>query len=100
VALVSKRNFNPTIAIFIHYKKKQVAQLKLKSPMPKKTDDELQVSTKLSVYTRDQLLVTDFWRVRKLILSSIIITWWRKKIPFREAAGTLNKKIIDSLQRI
>jgi hypothetical protein len=48
------------------------------------------------------LLVTDFWRVRKLILSSIIGHHGlvAKKIPFREAAGTLNKKIIDSLQRI
>jgi hypothetical protein len=50
-----------------------VAQLKLKRLKKKK--QMMMIASKhknYRVYTRDQLLVTGFWRVRKLILSSII----------------------------
>jgi hypothetical protein len=59
VALLYQKKIQPTsynIPLYIY--KKAVAQLKLKDQYRRKTDDA--VSTKLSVYTRDQLLVTGF----------------------------------------
>ena len=56
------------------------------------------------VYTRDQLLVTGFLDGEEI---NIIVNHWpsrsggeKKTSPFREAAGALNRKIIDSLQKI
>ena len=56
------------------------------------------------VFTRDQLLITGFLEGEEI---SIIVNHWpsrsggeRASSPFREAAGRLNRKIIDSLQRI
>lgn len=69
------------------------------------TEDVIQISTKNHrVYTRDQLLVTGFLNGEEI---HIIVNHWpsraggeKKSSPFRESAGALNKKIIDSLQRI
>ncbi|MCD0474336.1 endonuclease/exonuclease/phosphatase family protein [Flavobacterium sp. EDS] len=59
---------------------------------------------KRRVFTRDQLLVTGFLDGEEI---NIIVNHWpsrsggeQKSSPFREAAGALNRKIIDSLQRI
>jgi hypothetical protein len=59
---------------------------------------------KKRVFTRDQLLVTGFLDGEEI---NIIVNHWpsrsggeQKSSPYREAAGTLNRKIIDSLQRI
>ena len=56
------------------------------------------------VYTRDQLLVTGFLDGEEI---NIIVNHWpsrsggeKKSSPFREAAGALNRKIIDSLVKI
>ena len=53
------------------------------------------------VYTRDQLLVTGFLDGEEI---SVIVNHWpsrsggeKKSSPFREAAGRLNRKIMDSL---
>ena len=70
-----------------------------------KTDDELQISTNNKrIYTRDQLLVTGFLDGEEIHL---IVNHWpsrsggeKKSSPFREAAGKLNRKIIDSIQQI
>ncbi len=70
-----------------------------------KTDDDLQLSSKNKrIYTRDQLLVTGFLDGEEIHL---IVNHWpsrsggeKKSSPLREAAGALNRKIIDSLQRI
>lgn len=58
---------------------------------------------KRRVYTRDQLLVTGFLVGEKI---SIIVNHWPSRSggekvssPFREEAGRLTKKIIDSLQK-
>lgn len=63
---------------------------------------EEQKSTR--VYTRDQLLVTGMLEGEEV---SFIVNHWpsrsggeKRSSPYREAAGRLNKKIIDSLQRI
>jgi endonuclease/exonuclease/phosphatase family metal-dependent hydrolase len=65
----------------------------------------LEVSSKNKrIYTRDQLLVTGFLEGEEIHL---IVNHWpsrsggeQRSSPFREAAGQLNKKIIDSLQQI
>lgn len=70
-----------------------------------KTDDVVEFSQKNKrVYTRDQLLVTGFLEGEEVHL---IVNHWpsrsggeQRSSPFREAAGQLNKKIIDSLQQI
>ena len=53
------------------------------------------------MYTRDQLLVTGFLDGEEV---NLIVNHWpsrsggeKKSSPFREAAGALNRKIIDSL---
>ena len=64
------------------------------------TDDVLEVSSKNKrVYTRDQLLVSGFLEGEEIHL---IVNHWpsrsggeKRSSPFREAAGALNKKIID-----
>ena len=69
------------------------------------TDDIIVVSSKNKrVYTRDQLLVSGFLEGEEIHL---IVNHWpsrsggeKRSSPFREAAGALNKKIIDSLQLI
>ncbi|MBP6424540.1 MAG: endonuclease/exonuclease/phosphatase family protein [Flavobacterium sp.] len=69
------------------------------------TDDIIVVSSKNKrVYTRDQLLVSGFLEGEEIHL---IVNHWpsrsggeKRSSPFREAAGSLNKKIIDSLQQI
>lgn len=56
------------------------------------------------IFTRDQLLVTGFLENEEI---HIIVNHWpsrsggeKKSSPYREAAGALNRKIIDSLQKI
>ncbi|GEL10257.1 Endonuclease/Exonuclease/phosphatase family protein [Flavobacterium glycines] len=56
------------------------------------------------IFTRDQLLVTGFLDGEEI---HIIVNHWpsrsggeKKSSPYREAAGILNRKIIDSLQKI
>ena len=106
--LYQKKKFQPTsysnIPLYIFKKASATNEIE-KTTAEEKTDDELQVSTKnYRVYTRDQLLVTGFLEGEEI---NIIVNHWpsrsggeKKSSPFREAAGTLNKKIIDSLQRI
>ncbi len=106
--LYQKKKFQPTsytnIPLYIFKKASATNEIE-KTNTEEKTDDELQVSTKnYRVYTRDQLLVTGFLEGEEI---NIIVNHWpsrsggeKKSSPFREAAGTLNKKIIDSLQRI
>lgn len=106
--LYQKAKFQPTsysnIPLFI-YKEGAITNENSKASFEEKTDDELQISTKnYRVYTRDQLLVTGFLDGEEI---NIIVNHWpsrsggeKKSSPFREAAAALNRKIIDSLQRI
>ena len=106
--LYQKKKFQPTsysnIPLYI-YKKASVTTEIEKPNTEEKTDDVLQVNNKnYRVYTRDQLLVTGFLDGEEI---NIIVNHWpsrsggeKKSSPYREAAGALNKKIIDSLQRI
>ena len=106
--LYQKKKFQPTsysnIPLYI-YKESGNTNESSKVSSEDKTDDDLQISAKnYRVYTRDQLLVTGFLDGEEI---NIIVNHWpsrsggeRKSSPFREAAGALNRKIIDSLQRI
>ena len=109
VALLYQKNkFQPTSSINIPlyiYKKGTSLKENSKINIEERTDDELQISTYNNrVYTRDQLLVTGFLDGEEI---NIIVNHWpsrsggeKKSSPFREAAGALNRKIIDSLQQI
>jgi len=106
--LYQKKYFRPTsfsnIPLLI-YKNQSVP----KEQNKENTDDELEIKTEKAtgrnrVFTRDQLLVTGFLEGEEI---SIIVNHWpsrsggeKASSQFREAAGRLNRKIIDSLQRI
>ncbi len=106
--LYRKKHFKPTsyvnVPLYV-YKKETKIKENSKVDSDEKTDDILQTSTKnYRVYTRDQLLVTGFLDGEEI---NIIVNHWpsrsggeKKSSPFREAAGALNLKIIDSLQHI
>ncbi|WP_026727126.1 endonuclease [Flavobacterium denitrificans] len=101
--LYRKKYFRPTsfsnIPLII-YKNKTV-------PQEKRNEDLGDVEIKDNhnrVFTRDQLLVTGFLENEEI---NIIINHWpsrsggeKASSPYREAAGRLNRKIIDSLQQI
>lgn len=106
--LYRKKHFQPTsytnIPLYVYKKgSKTLGNLKLEAG--EKTDDVPQMNSRnYRIYTRDQLLVTGFLDGEEI---SIIVNHWpsrsggeKKSSPFREAAGSLNKKIIDSLQQI
>jgi hypothetical protein len=108
--LYQKKQFQPTSYINIPlyvYNKVENNQIstKTESSDNSETEDKLQINTKnYRVFTRDQLLVTGFLNGEEI---HIIVNHWpsrsggeKKTSPFREAAGDLNRKIIDSLQRI
>ena len=109
VALLYQKNkFQPTsyinLPLYI-YKKQSKTDKDLKLVYEESSDDEIQVSTYNNrVYTRDQLLVTGFLDGEEI---NIIVNHWpsrsggeKKSSPFREAAGALNRRVIDSLQRL
>ncbi|QKJ61893.1 endonuclease/exonuclease/phosphatase family protein [Flavobacterium sp. M31R6] len=108
--LYQKKQFQPTSYINIPlyvYKGEQPVKETPKTDAVEnlETEDVIQVNTKnYRVYTRDQLLVTGFLNGEEI---HIIVNHWpsrsggeKKTSPYREAAGALNRKIIDSLQRI
>jgi hypothetical protein len=108
--LYQKKQFQPTsfspIPLYIYREKKAIKEVvKTDSSEDIETEDVIQVNTKnYRVYTRDQLLVTGFLNGEEI---HIIVNHWpsrsggeKKSSPYRELAGALNRKIIDSLQRI
>lgn len=104
--LYQKKHFKPTsyVNIPLMIYKKQEAKIKKKEE-EEATDDKVEVDNSSErVYTRDQLLVTGFLDGEEV---NIIVNHWpsrsggeKKSSPFREAAGALNRKIIDSLVKI
>ena len=108
--LYQKRQFQPTsfsnIPLYV-YKKGQPIKEEVKAVISEdlETEDVIQVNTRnYRIYTRDQLLVTGFLNGEEIHL---IVNHWpsrsggeKKSSPYRELAGALNRKIIDSLQRI
>jgi hypothetical protein len=104
--LYQKKYFKPTsytnIPLIIYNKETKV---KSKSAPKEILEEESEISSPdKRIYTRDQLLVTGFLENQEV---HIIVNHWpsrsggeKKSSPLREAAGALNRKIIDSLQRI
>ncbi len=107
--LYQKKQFQPTsysnIPLYVFKKQNNFQSLKAEPSENLEGEDEVQVNTKnYRIYTRDQLLVTGFLNGEEI---HIIVNHWpsrsggeKKSSPYREAAGALNRKIIDSLQRI
>lgn len=102
--LYQKKYFRPTsfanIPLLI-YKNKSILQENNNEDLG---DVEIRKETKNRIFTRDQLLITGFLENEEI---HIIVNHWPSRSggekvssPFREAAGRLNRKIIDSLQQI
>ncbi|WP_413999661.1 endonuclease/exonuclease/phosphatase family protein [Flavobacterium sp. W1B] len=106
--LYQKKHFKPTtytnVPLYV-FKEESKAKAISKLESDDKIDDNLELNPQTNrVFTRDQLLVTGFLEGEEI---SIIVNHWpsrsggeKKSSPYREAAGTLNRKVIDSLQRI
>jgi len=104
--LYQKKHFKPTsyanIPLYIYRNQQGKEDKKDKGEA---TDDEVVTDVRSDrVYTRDQLLVTGFLDGDEI---NIIVNHWpsrsggeKKSSPFREAAGALNRKIMDSLVKI
>ncbi|WP_309609408.1 endonuclease/exonuclease/phosphatase family protein [Flavobacterium sp.] len=104
--LYQKKHFQPTSYINIPlYVYRDAPKVKEKKEEEEKTDDVIITSAvDTRVYTRDQLLVTGLLDGEEI---NVIVNHWpsrsggeKKSSPFREAAGRLNRKIIDSLYKI
>lgn len=105
--LYQKKHFKPTsyknIPLYIY--NDMVGKEKEKGDKEDAGDDKVTEDQKSKrVYTRDQLLVTGLLDGEEI---SVIVNHWpsrsggeKKSSPFREAAGRLNRKIIDSLFKV
>lgn len=103
--LYQKKHFKPTsfINVPLYIYKNNAAKV-TKKEKEEATDDNAEATTDDRVYTRDQLLVTGFLDGEEV---NVIVNHWpsrsggeKKSSPFREAAGALNRKIIDSIIKI
>lgn len=102
--LYQKKYFRPTsfanIPLLIYKDRAVIKEDKNESL----EDVEIKRENKTRIFTRDQLLITGFLEDEEI---HIIVNHWpsrsggeKASSPFREAAGRLNRKIIDSLQQI
>ncbi|WP_333598928.1 endonuclease/exonuclease/phosphatase family protein [Flavobacterium sp.] len=106
--LYQKKHFKPTsyknIPLLI-YKNQLNASAKEKSDKDDASDDKSEIDKNLDrVYTRDVLLVTGFLDGEEI---NVMVNHWpsrsggeKKSSPFREAAGRLDRKIMDSIYKI
>ncbi len=106
--LYQKKHFNPTsfknIPLLV-YRNQLNTSVKEKNDNDDASDDKSEIDKDLDrVYTRDQLLVTGFLDGEEI---NVIVNHWpsrsggeKKSSPFREAAGRLNRKIMDSIYKI
>ena len=102
--LYQKKHFKPTsfknIPLYIFRKDDKKSEFKEKEEI---TDDKVEYSYDNRVYTRDVLLVTGMLDGEEI---NILVNHWpsrsggeKKSSPFREEAGKLNKKIMDSIYK-
>lgn len=106
--LYQEKYFTPTsyinVPLYI-YENGEKNNKKEKEEITEETDDNVEVDSKTKrIYTRDQLLVTGYLEGEEI---NFIVNHWpsrsggeKKSSPNREAAGALNRKIIDSLYKI
>jgi len=103
--LYKKKHFKPTsyknIPLLIY---RNNLDNNFKAEKEEVTDDKIEVTVDKRVYTRDVLLVTGLLDNEEVHL---LVNHWpsrsggeKKSSPFREVAGKLNRKIIDSLFKI
>lgn len=104
--LYQKKFFRPTtytnIPLYV-YKEENKKKTVSEPESDDATGDNLELNPQTNrVFTRDQLMVTGFLEGEEI---SIIVNHWpsrsggeKKSSPYREAAGILNRKTIDSLQ--
>lgn len=106
--LYQKKHFKPTsyknIPLLI-YKNQLNTNAKEKNDKDDASDDKSEIDKNLDrVYTRDVLLVTGFLDGEEI---NVMVNHWpsrsggeKKSSPFREAAGRLDRKIMDSIYKI
>ena len=106
--LYQKKHFKPTsyknIPLLI-YKNQLNSTAKEKNVNDDASDDKSEIDKDLDrVYTRDILLVTGFLDGEEV---NVMVNHWpsrsggeKKSSPFREAAGRLDRKIMDSIYKI
>lgn len=104
--LYQKKHFKPTSFInvpLIIYRGNNNEKEK-ETEEDKADKDKIEVSKDNRVYTRDILLVTGFLDGEEI---NIMVNHWpsrsggeKKSSPFREAAGRLSRKIMDSIYKI
>jgi hypothetical protein len=106
--LYQKKHFKPTsyknIPLLI-YKNQLNTSAKEKNDKDDAADDKSEIDKNLDrVYTRDILLVTGFLDGEEI---NVMVNHWpsrsggeKKSSPFREAAGRLDRKIMDSIYKI
>lgn len=104
--LYQKKHFKPTSFInvpLIIYRGNNNEKEK-ETEEDKADKDKIEVSRDNRVYTRDILLVTGFLDGEEI---NIMVNHWpsrsggeKKSSPFREAAGRLSRKIMDSIYKI
>ena len=103
--LYQKKYFKPTsfsnIPLYVY--KNQIVEKEEKIEETENLEIETKPDNK-RIFTRDQLLITGFLENEEI---HIIVNHWpsrsggeKASSPYREAAGKLNRKIIDSLQQI
>ena len=104
--LYQKKHFKPTsyINIPLYIYRNNAAKVTKKEKEEVTDDVVVEAPADDRVYTRDQLLVTGFLDGEEI---NLIVNHWpsrsggeKKSSPFREAAGALNRKIIDSLIKV
>ncbi|HEX8562353.1 MAG TPA: endonuclease/exonuclease/phosphatase family protein [Flavobacterium sp.] len=100
--LYQKKFFKPTSYVNIPLMITQgEAKESKKEEAEEKTDDVIEVAKDKRVYTRDVLLVTGLLEGEEI---HVLVNHWpsrsggeKRSSPYREAAGRLNRKIMDSL---
>ena len=105
--LYQKKHFQPTSYVNIPlliYKKETKAKVEKETDEDKADKDKIEIAKDSRVYTRDILLVTGLLDGDEI---NIMVNHWpsrsggeKKSSPFREAAGRLNRKIMDSIYKI
>jgi type I restriction-modification system DNA methylase subunit len=107
--LYQKKHFKPTssvnIPLLIYRNDSKIVEKNTGETAEDKADsDKNEVSIDNRVYTRDVLLVTGMLDGDEV---NVIVNHWpsrsggeKKSSPFREAAGRLNRKIMDSIYKI
>ena len=105
--LYQEKHFQPTsyINVPLYVYDNETSAVKKDKKTEEETDDKGSVDAKTKrIYTRDQLLVTGMLDGEEI---NIIVNHWpsrsggeKKSSPFREAAGRLNRKIMDSIVKI